>query len=193
MGVFPDVEIDDALRAMVAGARAGDERSWVLLVDRFDRLVWSVVRHSGVASADAAELNQIVWARLAEHLPRIQHPERLGAWLVTTTRRECRRHLRLRSRVVCEDTDVIDLRLADAPAADTPLLEAERGGELHDAIAALPCRQRRLLTMLLHEPSITYTELAEQLDMPIGSIGPTRARALSAVRRHLGPHLASTA
>ena len=51
MGVFPDVEIDDALRAMVAGAWAGDERSWVLLVDRFDRLVWSVVRHSVAAFA----------------------------------------------------------------------------------------------------------------------------------------------
>lgn len=79
---------------LVIGARCGNTASWDALVNRFASVVWSVTRSFGLPDADAAEVTQTVWLRLAEHIERIRQPERVGAWLVTTTRRECTRQLR---------------------------------------------------------------------------------------------------
>src|SRR5690349_19219105 len=89
------VLIDAPVAQLVAGARDGDERCWDALVDRFSALIWTVARGFRMTTADAAEVTQTTWLRLAEHLWRIETPDRLAAWLVTTTRRECLRHRRL--------------------------------------------------------------------------------------------------
>jgi RNA polymerase sigma factor (sigma-70 family) len=168
---------------LVRGAAEGDAECWNALVKRFSRLVWSVARSFGLSPADAAEISQTTWLLLAEHLDRIKRPERLGAWLVTTTRRECNRHLRVRGQQVFSEPSLLDEHLAGSPSADLGVLIAERDAALWYAFVQLPERSRTLLVMLLHDPPISYGEISKALDMPIGSIGPKRARALAALRR----------
>jgi RNA polymerase sigma factor (sigma-70 family) len=170
---------------LVRGARDGDEQSWDALVDRFSGLIWSVARGFGMSTADAAELSQIIWLRLAEHLHRIENPERLGAWLVTTTRRECFRQRRLRDRDVLVEGDAFEWFSPQAPAVDSRMLTNERDKALWRAFSQLPERSRTLLAMLMTEPPVPYSDIAETLDIPIGSIGPTRARLLATLRRQL--------
>src|SRR5437588_7795752 len=112
--------------ALVEGARQGDQSCWDALVDQFSGLIWSVARGFGLNRADAAEISQITWLRLAEHLDRIEQPDRVGAWLVTTARRECLRQRRLHGRLVLVD----DLDLEPVPTArpgvDTDVVTNER-------------------------------------------------------------------
>ena len=64
------------------------------------------------------------------------------------------------------------------------LLDAERRAILRRALAVLPERQRELMTLLAADPSIDYCAVGERLAMPVGSIGPTRARGLARLREH---------
>ena len=177
-----DVEADTAALVVRAREHDGNAESWNRLVERFTPLVWTVARSFGCNTADAAEITQITWLRLAENIDRIKYPERLGAWLVTTARRECIRHRRLRSRETTWGEPPPRHEAARAPSADLPVLLAERDDVLRRSFARLPERSRTLLVMLLSEPSMSYEEISRALGMPIGSIGPTRARILSQLR-----------
>jgi len=174
---------DDATSALVYGARSGDATCWEALVERFGPLVWTVTRSCDLSAADAAEASQTVWLRLAESLDDIKHPERVGAWIVTTARREGIRRNRLQRRETLGSEHLPEFD--GAPSADVPVLIAERDGALHRAFSHLPDRSRTLLIMLLSDPPMSYSEISEVLDMPIGSIGPTRARVLAQLRKHL--------
>src|SRR3954447_6349402 len=85
---------------LVAAAAEGDQVAWNGLVDRFNGLVWSVARAHRLGAADASDVVQTTWLRLVENLGRLQDPERVGAWLATTARRECLRTLRQSARQV---------------------------------------------------------------------------------------------
>jgi RNA polymerase sigma factor (sigma-70 family) len=175
----------EQLPELVRGAAHGDRDCWDALVERFSGLVWSIARSCGMSSADAAEVSQTTWLRLAEHINRIENTERVGAWLATTTRRECLRQRRLRGRHVLVDAHELELAPRDAPrpSAEWRALTEERDSALWRCINQLPERSRTLLLMLLNDPPIPYTEIADALDMPIGSIGPTRSRILVTLRR----------
>jgi RNA polymerase sigma factor (sigma-70 family) len=176
---------DDAMVALVSGARGGDTTCWDELVQRFGPLVWSVTRSFGLGAADAAEVTHTVWLRLAEHLDRIKQPERVGAWLVTTTRRECIRQRRLQDRETLGGEHLTERLAARAPSPDVALLLEERDIALHQAFTRLPARTRTFLLMLLNDPPMSYSDISESLGMPIGSIGPTRARVLATLRKHV--------
>ncbi|MBV8950941.1 MAG: sigma-70 family RNA polymerase sigma factor [Actinobacteria bacterium] len=173
-------ELDGACRAR----GHGDQASWDTLVERFSGLIWSVCRGFGLNRADAADVSQVTWLRLTEHLTRIEQPDRLAAWLVTTTRRECLRHRRLHSRVTPTEID-LEADAEGTNAVDAATMASERDVVLWRRFELLPERSRALLSMLLSDPPVSYGEIAETLDMPIGSIGPTRARLLATLRRHV--------
>jgi RNA polymerase sigma factor (sigma-70 family) len=181
--------LDDAHRvaALVRGAATDDEQCWASLVDRFSGLVWSIARSFTLGDADAADVSQTVWLRLAENLNRIEQPERVGAWLATTTRRESMRVKRLAGRMVpVDDVETAKSdRLAESPAADMPALVDLRDTLVWRAFASLPERGRTLLLLLLADPPLSYHEISETLGMPIGSIGPTRARTLAHLRERV--------
>jgi RNA polymerase sigma factor (sigma-70 family) len=117
-----------------------------------------------------------------EHLDRLDEPARVGAWLATTTRRECLRVLRRSTRLVPHG-DELPEPTDEGPAHDAALLIRERDVTLWTAFARLSDRDRALLRMLIADPAPSYEEIGAALGMPIGSIGPTRARALEAPRR----------
>src|SRR4051812_31229099 len=85
---------------LVRAAADGDQVAWDELVDRYNGLVWSVARSHRLSSVDASDVVQTTWLRLVEYLGRLQDPERVGAWLATTARRESLRTLRQSARLL---------------------------------------------------------------------------------------------
>ena len=178
---------------LVTSAASGDAGAWQVIVERFSGLVWSVVRAYRLGSADAADVFQTTWLRLAEHIGRIEQPDRVGAWLATAARRECLQCLRSAGRTVPTDDASW---LEGPPVMDNPteaaILRAEQQQEdaaravaLWRAVGLLSARCQQLLRILMASPPPSYAEIAAGLGLPVGSIGPTRARCLQALREQL--------
>jgi RNA polymerase sigma factor (sigma-70 family) len=170
------------VRDLVSAAAAGDRAAWERLVDRFSGLVWSVARSYRLDDVDAADVFQTTWLRLVEHVDALRNPDALAGWLATTTRNECLRMLRHQARQVPTEDD----RIPDEPVPsmlDAELLTRERDAALWRAFATLSARCQALLRMLASDPAPSYEEISAALDMPVGSIGPTRARCLETLRR----------
>lgn len=175
---------ESELATLVKEAAEGDDRAWVALVDRFSGLVWSVARSFRLRPDDAAEVVQTTWLRLVEHLGDIREPERVGAWLATTARRLSLATIRHSGRDI--PTDFIDNQLVSPDQIselDAALDARQAQAALKRAVEELPEPGRALLRVLSADPAPTYAEVAAALDMPIGSIGPTRARSLERLRR----------
>jgi RNA polymerase sigma factor (sigma-70 family) len=175
--------MDEAtLRAVVADAAAGDSAAWNRLVESFSGLVWSVVRSHGLFGAEGADVCQTVWLRFVEHLGRLREPERVGAWLATTARHECLRVLRRGSRSVPvgEPPDVAETRAGTDPIATAVAAEEHR--LLMAALEQVPPQCQTLLRLLIVDPPLSYDEISAILEIPKGSIGPTRQRCLGRVR-----------
>ena len=171
------------LPALVKASVDHDEQAWDELVRRFAGLVAYVIRHYRLSAADAQDVSQLVWLRLVEHLGEIREPAALPGWLSTTTRHECERHLRVNGRSVA--TDPLTMRATEpdgGPAIDEVLLAAERRQVLLDGLDQLPGHHRELLLMLTADPPYAYADISRILGIPIGSIGPTRSRALGKLR-----------
>jgi RNA polymerase sigma factor (sigma-70 family) len=168
------------LPSLLSAAGAGDQRAFDELVARFGRLVWSVARSFRLDDAAAADVSQTTWLRFVEQLHAIRDPERVGAWLATTARREALATLRRNGRAVPSGLDGGDGDAPDVllPAPDQRLLDGERDRGLWSCFAQLSARCQALLRVLTADPPPTYEEVAAALDMPVGSIGPTRGRCL---------------
>jgi len=186
--------VDTEVASQVKAAAGGDSAAWNALVGRFAGLVWSVTRSCRLSHADAADVSQTTWLRLAEHIGKIDNPERVGAWLATAARRECLQHIRASSRAI----PVQDMTWFEGAAAGSEdptggaVLTAESEREaaqriqaLRRAFGRLEPRCRELLHLLMATPPPSYTDVATALDRPVGSIGPTRARCLQRLRREL--------
>ena len=171
---------------LVRRAAASDEHAWAALVDRFSSLVWAVARGHGLCQADAADVSQTTWLRLAEQLSFIREPERLGAWLGTTARRESLRTLRRQERDVSVEQCIDCADIASDVVDD--MANRERDAALWSAFEGLSPSCKALLRALLADPPPTYAELSDVFEMPIGSIGPTRARCLDRLRDRVAPH-----
>jgi RNA polymerase sigma factor (sigma-70 family) len=169
---------------LVRRAARGNLTAWERLVDQYSRLLWAMTRDFKLAESDAADVVQATWLRLLEHIDRIEYPERIGSWLATTARHECLRHLAAGKRVmvVQDDHDAFSEAVSHQPDVDERLLAEERAQAVRDALSTLPSRSQRLLEMLMADPPVSYTEISDQLGVPIGSIGPTRGRCLERLR-----------
>ena len=175
---------------LVRRAGEGDQVAWNGLVDRFTPLVLSVAYRFRLARADTEDVVQTLWLRLVEHLGDLRDPQALPGWIVTTVRHECLRTLRLRQRTQPFDPldATADREAPDVVPVDTEVLdgltEASRHEMLLRAFADLPSSHRELLLLLLHDPPLGYAEISRRLGIPVGSIGPTRIRALRKIREH---------
>jgi RNA polymerase sigma factor (sigma-70 family) len=170
------------IRRLVSEAAAGNQAAWDDLVEGFSGLVWSVVRAHGLYGAEASDVCQTVWLRFVEHVRRLREPERAGAWLATTARHECLRVLRRRGRTtaMAEPPEVPDVS-ADADPG-TKIVAGEEHALLMAGLDGISGQCQQLLRLLLVDPPLTYDEISLMLDMPKGSIGPTRQRCLVRLR-----------
>jgi RNA polymerase sigma factor (sigma-70 family) len=178
---------------LVTAAAGGDRDAWHALVERFAGLVWSITRAYRLSQADAADVSQTTWLRLAEHISKINNPERVGAWLATAARRECLRHIKANARTVpTEDMTWFENGGDGGDPTEAAVLRAEGEREaaaamkaLRQAFGRLAPRCRELLRILMATPPPSYTDVSAALDLPVGSIGPTRARCLQRLREEL--------
>lgn len=170
------------LESLVPAIRANDNDAWVELIGRFDGTLRMIARSYRLSAADVDDVLQTVWLRLYQRLDGLRDPNAIGGWLATTTRRASldvlQRHVR---EQLTDDPELLESTDRDRP--DTELLAAERNDVLQRALGTLPAHQRRLMVLLATTPT-DYRDISAKLDMPIGSIGPTRARSLDRLSRH---------
>jgi RNA polymerase sigma factor (sigma-70 family) len=182
-GSTAESSADDAeLIEVVRQARAGSNAAWEALIERFGGLVTAIARRCRLSEADVAEVSQTTWLRLVENLDRIQQPERIGAWLATTSRRESLR-IATRRSLVSPGEEVYLMVDEKADPLDAALLREEQAQAIRAATERLSPHCRRLLGALMGDEDVPYKTIAEQLNMPIGSIGPTRGRCLEHLRQ----------
>ena len=191
MTEMPHDIAEDSDATLVARCKNGDAAAWEILVARYQRLVYAIVRRIGLDEHAAADVFQTVFMRLMEHLPRLTQLDRLQAWIVTTSKREAllQRKRGLRNVSMTREDD--DHQAAEWDIADDALLpedalaELQAHNQVKNAMARLDARCRELLTLLYGEDDdkIAYDEVATRMAMPVGSIGPTRARCLGKLRK----------
>ncbi|MER7243873.1 sigma-70 family RNA polymerase sigma factor [Kribbella sp. NPDC000426] len=171
--------------ALVVTAAAGDQQAWRELVARYAPLLVSVIRGFRLTPAETEDVAQTVWLRLVEHLDSLQEPRAIPGWLVTTARRESIRYLSSQHHRRMSDplNDDQPPAAADVPDPDEGLVRSERHQVLLAGLAELPSRQRDLLLLLMQDPQPSYAEISRRTGIPVGSIGPTRSRALARLRR----------
>jgi RNA polymerase sigma factor (sigma-70 family) len=177
---------------LVHRAAEGDPAAWNAIVDEYAGLLRSVVRRFRLNEAQAADAVQTTWLRLVEHVADLREPEHLAGWLKTTAQRVCLQTIRRNGREVLGDRDPdrdpgrgvwYDDQELDGPEACT--LRQEQAALVARAVADLPDRHRELVELLVASPPISYADISGRLGMPVGSIGPTRARILARLREAL--------
>jgi RNA polymerase sigma factor (sigma-70 family) len=167
---------------LVAAALRGERPAWAGLVARYLPYVRAIARGYRLNDADVDDVGQTVCLRLVEHLGRIREPRALPAWIGATARHESLRLATSRTDPVDPlDPSTFDGTVDDV-GVDADLLQAEQAQAVRDGLAHLPRTHRDLLVLLTDDQRRNYGEIGELLAMPVGSIGPTRARALARLR-----------
>jgi RNA polymerase sigma factor (sigma-70 family) len=177
---------DSGTADLVAAACRRDPGAWEELMARYGALVRGVVASYRLQDADASDAAQMTWLRAFERLESLRDPERLGGWLATIAGRECLALMR-RSRRETPDDAVAGECVAAGPGPEALVLVDEARGAVRAAVATLTGRRRQLVHALFYLPERDYASLAQDLGMPVGSIGPTRGRLLRSLRSTLEP------
>ena len=170
---------------LVGRIRKGDASAWRDLIDHYEPLLRWLARQHRLSAEDAADAVQLTWLRCLEHIDQLTHAERLRAWLTTICRRESIRLATGRRREVPLNEAEVTWLIGNTPRESDPYAEAKRRDEndrLDRAIAALTQRQRIVLLELLRWEGQSYLALSHRLGLPVGSLGPTRQRALTRLR-----------
>ena len=175
-----------------ANVRTGDHDAWVTLVEEYSRTLWAIAKQYRLNDAEAADAVQTTWLRLLEHVDEIREPDRIAGWLATTVRRICLEAGRrtTRSQPVRDPLEHSQLAPVHQDGSDEncPERAALRGEHVvlvRQVLAELPEPHQRLIRLLMSSPTPSYRDVAAQLGMPVGSIGPTRARILARMRAEL--------
>ncbi|MEX1018332.1 MAG: sigma-70 family RNA polymerase sigma factor [Litorilinea sp.] len=179
----------------------GDELAWQTLVTRYERLVYSIPLNYGLSAADAADIAQLTFTYLLESIRDLRPDSNLGGWLATVARRQTWRMVQRRRREVPHedlDTTLAPPSATGAAAAAGPEANLmwrstvdwqtrwEQMEWIQSGMVHLQARCRDLLTLLYFDPDEpSYDQIAAQLAIKVGSIGPTRARCLEKLREFL--------
>jgi RNA polymerase sigma factor (sigma-70 family) len=184
----------DPLADLVEAAARGDGNAWEELYERYTPLISSVCRRYRLAGDDADDVSQTVWLGLVQQLHRLREPSALPGWIVTTTKNEALRVIKASRRMVPSDP-MTDNRFDSAtrPELDDHLCRTDRRRALRDGLRQLRPEHRQLLLLLVADPQLSYKEISRRLGIPIGSIGPTRARCLRRLRDTTEIHALGTA
>jgi RNA polymerase sigma factor (sigma-70 family) len=169
---------------LVTSAIDGDEEAWNELFAKFNPLLRAISRTFRLNDEQRADAAQNTWMLLVVNIRTVRDPEKVGAWLSVTMRRQCIRIASARRREELRGEWHAD-ELSTTEGPEDHILRAEKHAELWEAIDRLPARQRQLLQVLSMTPKPSYQTVSAMLEMPLGSIGPTRERALRRLARLL--------
>ena len=177
-------------RELVEACLADNSRAWEALLARYERLIYSIPIRLGLPHHEAEEIFQTVSLILFRKLATLREHERLISWITTTTRRECWRFGVLKNRHRRGPANELPDPSKNQPSVEQLAYERRMADQRHDilwqALSELPERCRELLVMLFYlDEELTYEDIAEQMNMPESSIGPTRGRCLQKLRKIL--------
>ena len=175
-------------RQLVEACLAGEPKAWEALISRYQRLIYSIPLKSRLSPDDAADIFQSVSLKLFEKLETLREHDKISSWIITTTARECWRMAAKsrREELTDESSPSLVEVPAEAPLADHELEAMERQQIVRQAVERLPDRCRELLTILFYQSDDwTYAEIAQRMNLPVPSIGPTRARCLEKLKKLL--------
>jgi RNA polymerase sigma factor (sigma-70 family) len=183
----PDVSDRDLIRR----CRQGSRGAWQQLLNRYERLVYSIPLRYGLSRDDAADIAQITFTILIQSMDGLSEESRLGSWLVTVARRHTWRLLERNRRESAseylEGADVAENAVLLGKSDADSIEHWELSEWLDTGLSKIGERCRELLLALYFQPErSSYAEVAARLGMPIGSIGPSRARCLKRLRQVLG-------
>lgn len=160
----------------------GDAQAWEALILRYRRLIYSIPVKFNFTTADASDVFQVVCLKLIEHLHEVKDETKISAWLITTTTRQCIhvRSQRMRESGAAEDFE----ETADSGVnVEDIQIQIQEQQTIRDAVEKLPERCRQLLELLYFDTkNPSYEEIGKTMNMPVPSIGPTRARCLEKLR-----------
>jgi RNA polymerase sigma factor (sigma-70 family) len=165
--------------------RGGDEDALAELVRLMSPVLWHVVRATGLDSEAAEDAVQTTWLLLVRSAEAVQDPQAVGRWLCTSARREAWRTARTAGRVRTTDDEMLDSRLPLQPSPEHEVVLDDERARLWQALGRLPDRCQKLLRIVAVEPRPDYASISADLQMPVGSIGPTRSRCLDKLRAEL--------
>jgi RNA polymerase sigma factor (sigma-70 family) len=175
---------------LVAAALAGEQAAWEELVERLQRVAWKAIGGFDLSAEDRKDAFAATFFRLFERLASVREPAKLPGWVATTARNEVLTLLRSGRRDIPADVDTMPLAPVEVePLVD--LLDLELHGALHAALGRLSGACQQLLHLLTVDPPLAYAEISALLDVPQGSLGPTRQRCLERMRTapELAPYL----
>lgn len=174
------------LDALVAKCRRGDHRAWSTLVERFQRLVYSVPKRVGLTDEDCADVFQTTFLSLYRYLDKIESPSTIPKWLTVTASRESFRIKRSYAKTPLsfeqEMGTLEDVLAVEESQIDEQVVQATHADAVQKAILALQDKCRMLLSALYIEEDVSYQEISDRMGIAIGSIGPTRARCIEKLR-----------
>jgi RNA polymerase sigma factor (sigma-70 family) len=166
----------------------GDPKAWEEILHRYNPLVSATARSFRLQEADTLDAIQTTWLRLAQNVRRIQHPDRLGGWLVTTARRECLHILRHIRRTPALSQTIQEALTDPSAGPEQRIIDSDTIRLLWEYVDELPPRRRAVLQALFTDNPPPYTRISAITGIPPGGIGPTRTRALQQLRKRLGQH-----
>ncbi len=137
----------------------------------------------GLSPEEADDVFQSTFSRLVERLDTLREPSHLRAWLVTTARR-LSLDTATRRKAIPDSEEALGTLPDPEPLPEEEVVRLEEQHLVRQAFGKLPERCRALLDLLYYaadEPS--YEAIGKKLKMPLGSIGPTRARCLEKLLR----------
>jgi RNA polymerase sigma factor (sigma-70 family) len=161
---------------------AGDAVALDELVRVMTPVLWHVARAYRLANEVAEDVVQTTWLSLVRSRDSIQEPAAVGGWLTTTARREAWKVAKATGRGIPVEDDELARRLPDEASAESQVLRRDGDHHLWDAVERLSERCQALLRIVAFEHRPDYTQIAADLGMPVGSIGPTRGRCLQKLR-----------
>jgi RNA polymerase sigma factor (sigma-70 family) len=172
---------------LVKECLSGNEEAWSLLIEKYKALIYSIPVKYRLPPHEAAEVFQATCVELLQRLPELREPRALPKWLMQVAHHQCYRWKRQQQRVVSRDGDA-NLPLPETPAIAEALVQQTQEEQiLREAMAALSPQCRRLVELLFFEtPARSYSEVAAELGLAVGSIGFTRQKCVDRLRKHLG-------
>jgi RNA polymerase sigma factor (sigma-70 family) len=162
--------------------REGRTRAMDELVRLMSPVLWHVVRAYGLDQALAEDVVQTTWLTLVRRHETILDPKAVSGWLTTCARREAWRVGKLQRRADPTEVEHLESHLPTQESAEDSAVDVDESSRLWSVVATLDERCRRLLRVVAFEERPDYARLAQDLAMPIGSIGPTRQRCLAKMR-----------
>ncbi|SIT87310.1 RNA polymerase sigma factor, sigma-70 family [Microbacterium sp. RU33B] len=160
----------------------GETRAMDDLVRLMSPVLWQIVRSYGLDSALAEDVVQTTWLTLVRRHESIHEPRAISGWLTVSARREAWRVSRLHRRADAKEAIDLEPHLPSAPSAEHLASLDDEARRLWDAVGLLQERCQRLLRVIAFDERPDYAHIAQELKMPIGSIGPTRQRCLGKLR-----------